>query len=166
VKNECPGWDSKSVHYIQYNLQKLLGLPSRSAAKKPLLTAAMKKKRLSIAKKYLHWTEKDWQGVMFYYESTFRIINFRSKKVRRPSTASRYTQRYTVTTVKYSRFVMVWGCFSGQKRRGGLYFLPKNCTMNRERNKEVLEDHLIPFMRIHKSKYFLQEEHLATRARR
>ncbi len=55
VKNECPGWDS-SVRYIQYTLQKLLGLPSRSAAKKPLLTAAMKKKRLSFARKYLHWT--------------------------------------------------------------------------------------------------------------
>jgi hypothetical protein len=50
VKNECPGWDSKSVRYIQYTLQKLLGLLSRSATKKPLLTAAMKKKRLLFAK--------------------------------------------------------------------------------------------------------------------
>jgi transposase len=157
VKNECPGWDSKSVRYIQYTLQKLLGLPSRSAAKKPLLTAAMKKKRLSFAKKNLHWTEKEWQGVMFSDESTFRIINSRSTKVRRPSTVSRYKQRYTITTVKHSPSVMVWGCFSGQKGRGGLYFLPKNCTMNGERYKEVLDDHLIPFMRLHKSKYFLQD---------
>ncbi len=52
VKNECPCWDSKSVRYIQNTLKKLLGLLSRSAAKKPLLTAAMKKKRLSFAKKY------------------------------------------------------------------------------------------------------------------
>jgi hypothetical protein len=121
-----------------------------------LQSAAMKKKRLSFARKYLHWTEKDWQGVMFSDESTFRIINSRSTKVQRPSTVSCYKQRYTVTTVKHSPSVMVWGCFSGQKGRGGLYFLPKNCTKNGERYKEVLDDHLIPFMRLHKSNYFLQ----------
>jgi hypothetical protein len=120
VKNECPGWDSKSVRYIQYTLQKLLGLLSRSVAKKPLLMAVMKKKKLSFAKKYLHWTEKNWRGVMFSDESTFRTINSRSKKVRRPSNVSHYKQRYTITTIKHSPSVMVCGCFSGQKGRGGL----------------------------------------------
>jgi hypothetical protein len=52
---------------------------------------------------------------------------------------------------------MVWACFSGKKGTGGLYFLPKNCTMNGERYKQVLADHLILFMRIHKTAYFLQD---------
>jgi hypothetical protein len=86
---------------------------------------------------------------MFSDESTFRIINSRSTEAQRPSKVSRYKQRYTVATVKPSLCVMVWGCFSGQKGKGGLYFLPKNCTMNEERYKEVLDDHLIPFMRLH-----------------
>jgi hypothetical protein len=53
--------------------------------------------------------------------------------------------------------MMVWCCFSGKSGRGGLYFLPKNCTMNSEQYKTVLENHLLPFMRIHGAKFFLQE---------
>ncbi len=39
---------------------------------------------------------------------------------------SRNKQCYTVTSVKHSPSVMVWGCFSGQKGRGDLYFLANN----------------------------------------
>jgi hypothetical protein len=140
--------------YTKYALHKLL---SQSATKKPLLTVSMKKKRLSIVKKYLHWTKQDWQGVFFLDESTFGFINSRSTKVRRLSNMSLYKQLYTVSTIKHSPSIMLWGCFSSQKGWGDLYFLPKNCTMNRERYKEVLGDHLIPFMRLHKSKFFLQD---------
>ncbi len=62
---------------IQHVLQKELGLPSRVATKKPLLTPAMVKKRLRFCKKYVNWTEEDWTDVMFSDESTFRIINSR-----------------------------------------------------------------------------------------
>jgi hypothetical protein len=57
--------------------------------------------------------------------------------------------------VKYPDSVMVWGFISGSLGRGGLYFLPKNCTMNSEKYQEVLENHLIPFMGIHRSTHFL-----------
>ncbi len=52
---------------------------------------------------------------------------------------------------------MVWACFTGDVGRGGLYFLPKNCTMNGKRYKEVLEHHLLPFMTIHGATHFLQD---------
>jgi hypothetical protein len=52
---------------------------------------------------------------------------------------------------------MVWGCFSGKRGRGGLYFLPKNYTMNGETYKKVLADHLLPFIRIHRTMVFLQD---------
>jgi hypothetical protein len=36
--------------------------------------------------------------------------------------------------------------------------LAKNCTMNGERYKKVLADHLLPFMRIHGLTVFLQDD--------
>jgi hypothetical protein len=157
LKNEVQGWHDVSVRTIQEWLQKRMGLPSRRAAKKPLLTEAMKRKRLAFAKKYRSWTASDWKNVMYSDESTFSLVNSRSVMVRRGKQMNRYKHRFVVKTVKHAASVMVWACFSGKKGRGGLYFLPKNCTMNGERYKQVLADHLIPFMRIHKTAYFLQD---------
>jgi transposase len=90
-------------------------------------------------------------------ESTFHLVNSRGTTVRRAKGISRYKQGYTIPTVKHSESVMVWGCFSGKKGRGGLYFLPKNLTINVEYYKTILENHLLPFMRNHHIKFFLQD---------
>jgi transposase len=157
VKAEVSGWSNISVRTIQKVCQKRLCLPSRCAAKKPLLTAKMVKKRISFCKKHRHWTEKDWEEVMFSDESTFRLINPRAQKVRRSSQTSRYKQRYTIKNVKHPASVMVWGCFSGQGGRGSLYFLPPKTTMNSDRYIAMLEDKLIFWMNHHKAKHFLQD---------
>jgi transposase len=157
IKKEVPGWSNIAVRTIQMVCQKRLGLPSRSAAKKPLLTAKMIKKRLNFCKKHRSWTEKDWERVMFSDESTFRLINPRAMKVRRPSTTNRYKQRYTVVNVKHSASVMVWGCFSGTGGRGSLYFLPPKVTMNSDRYINMLEDKLIFWMKHHGASHFLQD---------
>ena len=47
------------------------------------------------------------------------------KMVRRQSNASRYDPKYTVKTMKDPGSVMVWGAFSGNLGRAGLYFLIK-----------------------------------------
>ena len=60
-----------SVRTIQHRLQKDLKMPCRRVAKKPLLTKAMMKKRVSFCKKYMHWTMADWRKVMFSDESTY-----------------------------------------------------------------------------------------------
>jgi transposase len=117
----------------------------------------MIKKRLAFCRKHRSSTASDWTKVMFSNESTFRIINSRGARVRQPSAISRYRRRYTIASVKHSASVMVLGCFSGKVGRGGLYFLPMNTTMNGVRFKQVLADHLLPFMRIHKCKWFLQD---------
>ena len=83
-------------------------MPARRAAKKPLLTKAMKKKRLDFCRKYKDWTSEQWQKVMFSDESTFRLVRGNSKIVRRPSDVSRYDPLYTVKTVKHAVSVMVW----------------------------------------------------------
>jgi transposase len=94
---------------------------------------------------------------MFSDESTFHLVNSKGTTVRRAKGISRYKQRYTIPTVKHSERVMVWDCFSRKKGRGGLYFLLKNPTMNGERYKIVLENHLLPFMKIHHAQFFLQD---------
>jgi transposase len=157
LKAEVSGWENISVRTIQKICKTRLGMPSRSAAKKPLLTAKIVKKRLIFCKKHRSWSEKDWETVMFSDESTFRLINPRAQKVRRSSMTSRYKQHYTIRSVKHPASVMVWGCFSGQGGRGSLYFLPPKVTMNSDRYIAMLQDKLLVGMRHHKAKHFLQD---------
>jgi hypothetical protein len=153
VKQELAGFSNILVRRIQEVLQKNLKMPSRTAAKKPLLTAQMTWKRIKFCKKYLNWAPKLWENILFSDELTFRLVNSRGMKVRRPSRLNSYKQLFSIPAVKHSASVMVWGCFSGKNRQGGLYFLPKNQTMN----KSVLENHLLPFMQIHGATFFLQD---------
>ncbi len=74
MKQELPGFNEISVRRIQEVLQKNLKMPSRTAAKKPLLTPLMTRKRIKFCKKYLNWTPKQWENVMFSDESTFRLV--------------------------------------------------------------------------------------------
>lgn len=41
--------------------------------------------------------------------------------------------------------------------RGGLTFLEKGERMNAQRNQKVLEDHLLPFLTIHETELFMQD---------
>ncbi|KAG0729791.1 Transposable element Tcb1 transposase [Chionoecetes opilio] len=154
-----------SVRTIQHRLQISLKLPTRRAANKPLLTEAMKKKRLSFCKRYRQWTPEQWKKVMFSDESTFRLVRMASTTVRRPSDVSRYHPKYTVKTVKPPDSVMVWGGFSGNKGRGGLYFLPKNVTMKGANYIEVLRDHLLVPYAIHECEVFMQDSAPAHRSK-
>ncbi|KAG1704394.1 Dihydroorotate dehydrogenase (quinone), mitochondrial [Nymphon striatum] len=138
-----------SIKTIQHRLQKDLHLPTLRAAKKPMLTEAMKKKRVTFCKKYKNWTPEQWRKVMFSDESTFRLVRAESKVVRRPTTVSRYDPKYTVKTMKHPASLMVWGGFSGNTGRGGLYFLPVNQTMKAITYTDVLENHLLPFWELH-----------------
>ena len=61
---------------------------------------------------------------------------------------------------------MVWGCFSGSNGRGGLYFLPKNLTMNAIRYIEVLNDHLFDMFDIHRSSVFMHDSAPCHKARK
>ena len=94
---------------------------------------------------------------MFSHESNFKVIRATARQtVHRPS-GTRFDPKFTRKTVKHPPGVMVWGCFSGLKGRGGLFFLPKGQTMNTDRYIECLNDHLLPFMRTHGCKRFLQD---------
>jgi hypothetical protein len=157
LKKRIPALADKAECSVQHALQKYLKMPSRVMAMKPLLTSKMMVKRLKFAKKYAHWTPEDWSKVMFSDESTFRCVRNIRKKVRRPSGFNRFDTKYTAKTVKHPASVIVWGCFSANLGREGIYFLPKNVTMNSEWYEQVLEDHLLPSMLMHRSEFFLQD---------
>ena len=157
LKKTIPSLADKAERSVQHALQKYLKMPSRVMAMKPLLTSKMMVKRLKFAKKYAHWTPEDWSKMMYSDQSTFRCVRNIRKKVRRPSGSNRFDTKYTAKTVKHPASVMVWGCFSANLGRGGIYFLPKNVTMNSERYEKVLEDHLLPSMLMHRSEFFLQD---------
>ena len=146
-----------SIRTIQHRLKNDLGLPCRRAAKKPLLTEKMRKKRLIFAKNYQHWTPQQWRKVMFSDESTFPLVKRQSKVIRRPINVPRHDPRYTVKTAKHSDGVMVWGAFSGTHGRGGLYLLPKNVTMRESNCLQVLQNHLLLFWGIHHSTHFMHD---------
>jgi hypothetical protein len=97
---------------------------------KPLLTEKITAKRLKFAKKYQHFTKESWAKVMYSDESTFKCLGSTRTIIRRPQGSNRYDSHYTVKTVKHPDSVMVWGSFSGTLVRAGLYFMPKNTTMN------------------------------------
>ena len=63
-----------SIRTTKHRLKNDLGLPCRRAAKKLLLSEKMRKKRLTFAKNYEHWTPQQWRKVMFSDESTFRLV--------------------------------------------------------------------------------------------
>ena len=156
IHRSLPILSDVSLRTIRRRLNKDLGLPARKPSEKPLLTPRMANQRLSFCQRYLHWTAEDWRKVMFSDESTF--LQYASYKpfVRRPSGSSPFDTRYIQATVKHPPSVMVWGCFSSQGR-GGLYFLPTGQTMNAKRYIDILESHLLTFMKIQGCTTFQQD---------
>ena len=88
-----------SIRTIQRAIKEKLRIPLRLVAMKLLITCQMRKKRLAFARKYLHWTENDWNKVLWSDESTFKVISCRRGFVRRPPDSDRYDHRYTAPTV-------------------------------------------------------------------
>jgi hypothetical protein len=95
-------------------------------AAKPLLTQAMRGKRLAFCKRFRNWTVDDWKKVMFSDESHFelRFANTRHLCSQQPC-SDRFDPRFTRKTVKYPAKIMAWGCFSWRGRGGALERLNK-----------------------------------------
>ena len=117
--------ENVTTQIVQHRLQKDLGLPSHKAAKKPLLTERMKKRRQAFAKKYAHWTTKEWKKVMFSDEHNFQVFRIGSTTVRHPRSSDRFDLRYTVPTVKHPESVMLWEVFLVRKEGEDFTFFRK-----------------------------------------
>uniref|UniRef100_A0A087Y8V5 Transposase Tc1-like domain-containing protein n=1 Tax=Poecilia formosa TaxID=48698 RepID=A0A087Y8V5_POEFO len=118
-------------------------LVSRRAAKKPLLSRKNIRDRLIVCKKYREWTAKDWGKVISSDESPFRLFGTSGKQLVQRRRGECYHQSCLTPTVKHPETIHVWGCFSA-KGVGSLTVLPKNTTMNKEWNQNVLREQLLP----------------------
>ena len=126
----------------------------------------MKKQHHAFAKKHAHWTTEQWRKVIFSNESNFQVFKMGSTTVWHPRSSDHFDPRYTVPTVKHLQSVIVWKCFSGEKRRGGLYFLLNNKKMNIDLYLQVLEDHMLNFYNIYGSEVFMHDSALCHKARK
>lgn len=155
IRSSVKKADTVSKTTINRTIQ-AMGYKSYKPRRKPLMTKSHLKKRLEFCQRHKDWTPEQWGKVMWSDESTFQLFQSSKKFLRRNSLTDACDSRYTVPVVKHPPSIMVWGCFSGHGR-GGLYFLPHGVTMNATRYQEVLHEHLLPFMEMHRATAFVQD---------
>lgn len=141
-----------------------LNIHSRIALSKPFVSEVNRKKRLQWCMERQDWSAEDWGNIVWSDECTVEVGGARRKRVwRRPG--ERNLPDCIQPTFKSGRTtVMMWGCFVGNQL-GPLVLCPG--TMNSEKYCEVLEEHLVRFLKklkgdplfmednapIHKSRY-------------
>lgn len=130
-----------STRTIRRRLSDKFKMAARKAVKKPLITEAARKKRLSWCKRHKDWTLDEWKRVIWSDESTFLQFHDTMRTVRRPPGASPHSPAFTRKTVKHSPSIMVWGCFSF-RGRGTLHFLERGQKMNTQLYTAILSEKL------------------------
>lgn len=101
-----------SISTVQRRLREK-GMMGRVAAKKPLLRAMNKIKRLQFAEKHKDWSLDQWKSVLWSDESKFEIFGTRRRVFVRRKVGEKYKSACVLPSVKHGGgSVMVWGCFS------------------------------------------------------
>ena len=135
-----------------------LGLPSRVAVKKPLLTPQQVAGRLDWARHFKDWSPSQWRKVLWSDESHIEIFVGGSsfhRRVRRSRQQNRYLQKFVQKTVKHPAKLMAWACF-GNGKLDDLHILPEKTMMNGQYYLEVLQKHLCASMRKTGCSVFMQ----------
>ena len=143
LQEKIPELRDVSKRTIQRVILKELNLPSRAAAKKPFLTEAQKLRRSDWANRHKNWSRAKWAKVLWSDETHIELWKGAQvcKRVRRPSSISRYHASFVTRTVKHPPKLMIWASF-GNGKLGDLYFVEPNAKMNAKMYREVLETHL------------------------
>lgn len=116
------------------------GFKAHVPRRKPVLTKAMRKKRLDWAKVHKNWSISKWRQVLFSDESRFSLMSDKPAHVWRKAKESMRPD-CLVRTAKHPESQMVWGCMS-YKSTGRLHFVQG--TMNSDQYMSVLKDRLLP----------------------
>jgi transposase len=142
IRDEVYASTSTSVHTrtIQRELNKI-GFRAMKPAKKPLLTARMKKNRLEWAKDKKNWTPEDWYRVVFSDESKFNLFGSDGKTTVRRRSGERFREDCCSPTVKHSPYVMIWGCITGYGM-GSLEFV--RGSMNAAQYENTIRERVLP----------------------
>lgn len=154
IKTSLAGDSSPSARTIRRRLCNN-GFKSYKPAKKPILSAKNIRDRLEFCNKYKDWTEEDWSKVMFSDETTITQLYAFTRHVRRPINR-RFDDKYLVPTVKNAPKIMIWGAICSQGRCG-LWFMPKNTTINGSVYLQILKDKLPVFFGIYGCTTFQQD---------
>jgi transposase/uncharacterized coiled-coil protein SlyX len=123
-----------------------VGLFGRVARHKKKFSAAEKRKRLSFAEGYKHWTADDWMRVEFADEKLSWGEGFWGQVfVRRPK-GEALNPEYCVDEDPHPVKVSAWACFSG---RGLGYMYIFNENMDAKLLQGILGTHLIESAELH-----------------
>lgn len=134
-----------SSRTIDRRLQEF-GLFGRVARHKKKFSDDEKRKRLSFAQGYKHWTADDWMNVLFADEKLFWGEGFWGQVfVRRPK-GEALNPDYCVDQNPHPEKVNVWGCFCG-KGLGYSYIFNEN--MNAKKLQHILGTHLVESAELH-----------------
>jgi len=106
---------------------KKMGLISRFAAQKPLLTRRHRALHVAFAKKNVNKTLEFWSRVSFTDETRIAIRNNCSRTRLRRKIGERL--QFVTPTVKHAPAVMLWGCFAANGV-GRIRFLDKGESCN------------------------------------
>jgi transposase len=119
-----------------------VGLNGRGSARKPLLRAVNKKKKIKLGKNHVNWTMEQWKAVLWTDESKFEVFGSRRRQYVRRLDEERYLETFLTPTVKHGGgSVMVWGCFT----EGGVGKLRKiDGSMRKEQYHRILQNSAIP----------------------
>jgi transposase len=134
-----------SAHTIDRRLKEA-ELNGRVAIHTKELSEEHKRKRLSFAEGYRHWTEKNWERVLFSDEKLFYGAGFCGRVwVRRPP-GEALNEKYCVDKKPHPVKVNMWGCFTA---RGLGYCYLFNESLDARLLKRVLGTHLLPSAQLH-----------------
>lgn len=121
------------------------GLFGRVALKKRVFDEAEKKKRLSFAEGYKHWTKEDWERVLFADEAIVQgeggVKGGRQWVRREKGTAVALKSEYLHHKLPHPQQLNVWACFAAS---GLGYCYIYNQSLNAKSFTNILNTHLLP----------------------
>ncbi len=120
-----------------------LGFYGRAGKKKPLITEANRKKRLTWCNERKLWTFADWANIIWSDESRFSLFKSDGRVWVWRQKHERYNHDCVVPTVKYEGgSLMVWSCFTPHAI-GPLIICPDRVSANEY--IKILEKGLLPY---------------------
>lgn len=141
------------------------GLSCRRPVKGPILTPALRQRRLAWCETRVRWTRQRWSTVLFTDESRFSV-SFADGRRR---VWRRRGERHAANCIlEFNRWgghsVMVWGGIS-LNHKTDLVIIDGNMTAQRYID-QVLRPHVVPFLQQHNDTRILQQDNARPHAAR
>ena len=157
--------DTTSISYktVIRRLGKV-GLTSRVAARKPLISLRNRRKRLEFAKQHTVWTQSQWNNVFFSDESKYNLFGNDGKNCVWRRSGERLAIDCTKKTVKFGGgSIMVWGIMSA----AGVGPLVRiQGTVNADVYQRILSQHAVPCLQTMTNPVFMQDNAPCHKARK